>query len=104
MPLGLNHRLLIEPILPLPFLPSLLSRYKSFQPCEPASGTTRTSEPTRTRSSASASASGSRLETNSFGDNTPDPLAAAPLESDKMGNTPSSVLDNIAQGTNCTCN
>lgn len=62
--------------------------------------------PTRTRSSASASASGSRLETrrldrtNSFGDNTPDPLAAALLESDKMGNTPSSVLDNIAQGTN----
>lgn len=52
------------------------------------------------------SASGSRLETscpdrtNSFGDNTPDPLAAALLESDKMGNTPSSVLDNIAQGTN----
>lgn len=53
--------------------------------------------------------SGSRLETrhpdrvHSFGDNTPDPLGAALLEPDKMGNTPSSVLDNIAQGTNCAC-
>ncbi|KAJ0117636.1 calcineurin B-1 [Diaporthe amygdali] len=59
-----------------------------------------------TSTSARACASANRLETrstnrtDSFGDDTPDPLVTALLESDKMGNTPSSVLDNIAQGTN----
>ncbi|KAL2281397.1 hypothetical protein FJTKL_11576 [Diaporthe vaccinii] len=70
---GLHHRLLIESVFPLPFLPPLSIQSSPILGIDEWDD--QILEPTRTRSSASAS-------------------------SDKMGNTPSSVLDNIAQGTN----